>query len=265
MLKPLGSFALLLGIAGLGAAHDTWVQTNTNVVRVGNNIHIDLMLGNHGNDHRDFKLAGKPDLAASTLTVIAPDGKRYDLKERLTDTGYAPSEGYWTGRFVGVQPGLYTVAHTYTKVVSYAPLRSIKSAKTYFLVSKSLDKVPADSPGFDRPLGHPLELVPVANPVTPMGPGAPIKVRLLYKEKPLVGGRVSFIPRGTTLAEGFDKRYERLTDAQGRASFTPTEGNVYLVVAHHLEPKEAGKGYTGTKYSATLTLYVPQICPCCQE
>lgn len=50
----------------------------------------------------------------------------------------------------------------------------------------------------------------------------------------------------------------------GRASFTPTEGNYYLVVAHHKEP-EAGKGYDSTKYSATLTVLVPQICPCCGE
>jgi uncharacterized GH25 family protein len=157
------------------------------------------------------------------------------------------------------------VAHTHDKVVRYAPVRSVKSAKTCFVLSKSLDGVPRDNPGFDRVLGHALELVPEANPVTPMGPGTPIKVRLLYKGKPLAGARVSFIPRGTTLAEGFDKRYERKTDAKGRARFTPTEGNYYLVVAHHLEPKEAGKGYKSTKYSATLAVLVPQVCPCCGE
>jgi uncharacterized GH25 family protein len=257
--------AWTLLLAAGACAHDTWVQTNTNIVRTGDAVHIDLMLGNHGNDHRDFKLAGKPDLAASTLVVVGPDGKRLDLKERLVDTGYAPNEGYWAGRFVGTQPGLYLVAHTYDKVVSYAPLRSVKSAKTFFVLSKSLDKVSADNPGFDRPLGHALELVPEANPVTPMGPGTPIKVRLLYKGKPWAGARVSFIPRGETLTEGFDKRYERLTDEQGRASFTPTAGNCYLVVAHRHEAREGGKGYDGTKYSATLTVFVPQVCPCCQE
>lgn len=263
--KLLLSMLLTLLLAAGAGAHDTWVQTNTNIIRVGDAVHIDFMLGNHGNDHRDFKLASKPDLAASTLVVVGPDGKRFDMKDRMADTGLAPKEGYWTGKFVAAQPGLYMVAHTYDKVVSYAPTRSVKSAKTFFVASKSLDKVPTDNPGFDKPMGHIFELVPQANTVTPMGPGTPIKVQLLYRGKPLADAVVSFIPRGETLTEGFDKRYERRTDKDGRASFAPTTGNCYLVVAHRQEPKEGGKGYDSTKYSATLTVFVPEVCPCCGD
>jgi uncharacterized GH25 family protein len=265
MRTHLIGLAAALLLAGAAAAHDTWVQTNTSVVRVGDNIHIDLMLGNHGNDHRDFKLASKIDLEGCTLQVLDPDGKRFDLKERLADVGYTPKEGFWTARFAGASPGLYVVAHTSDRVASYAPVRSVKSAKTFFVVSKSLDRVPQENPGFDKPLGHTLELVPETNPVTPMGPDTPIKVRLLYRGKPLAGATVSFIPRGETLTEGFDKRYERKTDEQGRASFTPKEGNYYLVVAHREEPDESGKDYKSTKYSATLAVLVPQVCPCCGE
>lgn len=259
---PLFAFLLL---AGTALAHDRWVQTSANIVRSGDNVHIDLFLGNHGNDHRDFKIAGKTDLAGSTLQVVAPDGKRFDMKDKLIDLGYAPKEGFWTARFAATQPGLYLIAHTSDKVVSYAPTRSIQSAKTYFVVSKSLDNVPRDNPGFAKPLGHALELIPETNPVTPMGPGTPIKVALMYKGKPFPNARVSFIPRGETLAEGFDKRYERMTDEMGRASYTPTDGNYYLVVAHWQEPNEGGKDYKSTKYSATLTVLVPQICPCCGD
>ncbi len=46
--------------------------------------------------------------------------------------------------------------------------------------------------------------------------------------------------------------------------FTPGDGNVYLVVAHHEEPKESGSNYERTKYSATLVVLVPQQCPCCE-
>jgi uncharacterized GH25 family protein len=265
MNKQHLALALVLGWASAAGAHDTWVQTNTNLVRAGDNVTIDLMLGNHGNDHRDFKLASKVDPASVTLEILAPDGKRYDLKDRLVDVGYTPKEGYWTTRFAAAQPGLYLVASSSDKVVSYAPERSVKSAKTFFFVSRSLDKVTPENGVFDRPLGHALELVPEKNPVLPMGPGTPIKVRLLYKGKPLANAQVSFIPRGETLTEAFDKRYERMTDEQGRASFTPTEGNTYLVVAHRKEPEESGKGYDSTKYSATLTIFVPQVCPCCGE
>jgi len=250
-------------------AHDTWVQTNTNLVRAGDAVHIDLMLGNHGNGHRDFKLAGKLALEGSTLEVIDPDGKRYDLKDRLADTGYTPQEGFWTTRFDTAKPGAYVVSHTFDRVMTYAPERAIKSAKAVFVASKSLDRPSPDNPGFDRALGHDLELVPVANPVTPMGPGSPITVRLLYKGKPLAGERVSFIPRGATLKTDLDEQYERTTNAKGEATFEPKEANYYLIAAHKTEPGQGGsldgKDYTFTKYGATLTVYVPKVCACCGE
>jgi uncharacterized GH25 family protein len=246
-------------------AHDTWVQTNTNIYRTGDAAHIDLMLGNHGNTHRDFKLASKVDLDTCTLEVVLPDGKRIDLKERAYDTGYAPTDGFWSARFIGAKPGMYLISHTMDKVVSHGrPVRSIKSAKACFVVSDSLDKVPEENPGFDRVLEHPLELAPLVNTVTPMGPGLPISVQLLFKGKPLASERVSFIPRGTTLAEEFDSKYERMTDAEGKASFTPEMGNYYLFAAHRTVEDERAANYDRTQYSATLTVYVPEVCPCCQ-
>lgn len=257
---------IALTIQSAAVAHDTWVQTNTNLIRKGDAVHIDLMLGNHGNEHRDFKLASKVDLAGCTLDVVAPDGKAYDVKDRLIDTGYTPKEGFHSARFAAMMPGLYLAAHKYDRVVNHGvPTRSVKSAKAFFLVSESLDKPPLTSTGFDKPLGHALELVPFTNPVTPMGPGQAIRAQVLFKDKPLADARVSFIPRGTTLSEGFDETYERKTDVEGLASFTPTEGNYYLVVVHHLEPDAKGDGYERTQYSATLTVFVPEVCPCCGE
>lgn len=259
------SLIIVLAAAAPALAHDTWVETNTNLIRSGDAVYVSLKLGNHGNDHRDFKLAGKPSLEHSSLAVIAPAEGRYDLRESLIDQGYAPDEGYWTAKFVAVEPGLYVVAHTLDQVVHYAPKRSVKSAKTFFVVSRSLDKVTHENPGFDRVLGHPLELVPSTNPVTPMGPGQAIEVELLYKGKPLPDAKVSFVPRGETLKDAFDEDYERVTDRAGRATFTPRTGNTYLVVAHYEEPNESGEGYERTGYSATLTVFAPELCPCCSE
>lgn len=254
---------LCLHAASACLAHDTWVQTNTNIVRVGDVVHIDLMLGNHGNEHRDFKLASKISLEQATLEVVAPDGKTYDIKPQLIDTGYTPKEGFWSGRFIPGEAGLHIVSHTL--VSQHGSTRGIKSGKTFFVVSESLDKVRRDNPGFDRPLGHVLEIVPQSNPVTPMGPGQPIDVKVVYEGHPLPDARVAFVPRGEELSEGFDQRFERMTDAEGSASFTPKEGNYYLVVVHHLEPDQKGDGYDRTEYSATLTVNVPQLCPCCGE
>lgn len=262
-MRLLLSLLALILLPTFATAHDTWVETNTNVVRTGDAVHVDLKLGNHGNGHRDFKLASKITLAPCTLEVLAPSGKKYDLKPSLIDTGYAPKEGYWSARFTSAEPGLYTVVHTLDTL--HHTTRAIKSAKTYFVASAKLDDVPRSNPGFDKPLGHALELVPQANPVTPMGPGQPILVQLLYQGKPLPGATVTFIPRGTELAAEFDATYERKTDEQGRASFTPKDGNVYLAVVHHAEEGQKGEGYDRTAYSATLTVFVPQICPCCGE
>jgi len=262
MLLALAAIVLLASAQTPTHAHDTWVQTNTNVVRTGDNIHIDLMLGNHGNEHRDFKLAGKITLDGCKLDVIAPSGKKFDLRDRLTDIGYVPKEGFWTARFAATEPGLYMVAHSRDGL--HNTTRSIKSGKTFFIVSASLDKVSKDLKGFDKPLGHPLEIVPIASPAAPMGPGQAIKVQVLYQGKPLKDARVSFIPRGVELSTEFDETYERKTGVDGLASFTPKEGNYYLVVVHREEPEQKGEGYDGTKYSATLTVFVPEVCPCCE-
>jgi uncharacterized GH25 family protein len=256
---------MVLWTFNLASAHDTWVQTNTNVIRTGDAVHVDLMLGNHGNDHRDFKLASKISLDNLTLRLHGSKGSPIDLTSRLVDVGYTPKEGFWTTKIGITEPGLYLIAQHADSVVNHGkPVRSVRSAKTFFVAAKSLAEIPHENPGFDKALGHALELVPAANTVTPMGPDVPIRVKVLFQGKPLAGARVSFIPRGVTLSEGFDTTYERTTNENGRASFTPKDGNYYLVVVHH-ETDEKGTDYDSSKYTATLTVFVPDVCPCCGE
>ena len=112
MRRFLGSFSFLCLFAiGALKAHDTWVQTNTNLIRTGDVVHIDLMLGNHGNEHRDFKLASKIGLeGVKTIEVRGPDGSLHNLKSDLVDLGLAPKEGFHSARFVPDKPGLYCAA-----------------------------------------------------------------------------------------------------------------------------------------------------------
>ena len=262
-------YALLLALPLLAAiparAHDTWVQPNTNVVRTGDTIYLDLLLGNHGNDHRDFKIAGKVDAGEVQLDLYGPGGAKSSLKGALQDTGYTEKDGFWTAAITPSKPGLYMVAGTSDKVVSYAPKRSIKSFKSYFIVTRDANRITPNLPGFNRKLGRGLEIVPEVNPVAPLGPGSKLAVRLYWNGKPLPDATVSFIPRGAQLKEGFDPRYERRTNVNGRASLELKAGNYYLVAAHLERPDEKGQGYDETKYSATLCLFVPQVCPCCGE
>lgn len=262
MVFMMFTVAIGAAVPAVAFGHDTWVEATPSLVRPDDVVHVDLLLGNHGNAHRDFKLAGKvAAVSGMQLEVVGPDGRRTDLVPEMVDLGYAPKEGYWSGRFVPAVEGLYCVSHTRRGVRHGA--MGLKGGKTFFLVSESLDK-PAAAPGpLPGPLGHPLEFVLESHPVLDSGPGKPIAVRLLFKGEPLADTVVSFIPRGTTLAEGFDPEYERTTDAEGRCSFTPREGNLVLVVAHHERPDEAGEDYDRTSYAATLLLAVPGRCPCC--
>jgi uncharacterized GH25 family protein len=263
MRSLIGPWACLLLLASSVSAHDTWVQTASRIVRPDDVVHVDLALGNHGNEHRDFKFAGKlATLDGATLHVIGPGGRRTDLVPALIDLGSAPKEGFWSGRFVTAEPGLHCIAHSLDRL--HGPKRTVKSAKAYFLVTEKLDADPEPAGAFATPLGHALELVPETHPVARCGPGQAITVRLLYRGRPLADERVSFIPRGAELKAGFDSEHERKTDAEGRCSYVPKEGNYILVVAHRTEPEERGAGYEKTAYSATLVLNIPQRCTCCE-
>jgi hypothetical protein len=257
--------ALLLFVSpGVAAAHDTWLQASPRIVRPDDVVHVDLFLGNHGNDHRDFKIAGKVgSLDGVAIDVIGPDGRKTDLVPDMVDLGYAPKEGFFSARFVPAAAGLHCAGHLRQGIRHGA--MGFKGGKTFFLVSESLDK-PAKPPGpLPGPLGHPLEFVLESHPVIGCGPGRPISVKLLFKGKPLADHVVSFIPRGATLAEGFDPEFERKTDADGRCSYTPKEGNFVLVVTHLVKPEEKGEGYEKTSYAATLVLDLPERCACCEE
>jgi len=262
----IATLATLVVVAATASAHahDTWVQASPRLVQPDDVVHVDLFLGNHGNEHRDFKIAGKlGSLNEMQVGVIGPDGRSTDLVPDMVDLGYAPKEGFWTARFVPATAGLHCVAH-YREGVRHGAM-GFKGSKAYFLASESLDSPAKPAAMLPEPLGHPLELVLESHPVLGCGPGKPIVVRLLLNGQPLADQVVSFIPRGATLAEGFDPNHERKTDADGRCSYTPKEGNLVLVVTHHVDPEQKGEGYEKANYAATLVLDVPQRCPCCAE
>lgn len=263
---PFFSVALgmiLSSVAVVATAHDTWVQSSAPLVRPGDLVHVSLGLGNHGNNHRDFRFAGKlSSLEHATIEVIAPDGRRTDLIPSVIDLGYAPKEGFYSARHIVAEQGLHTVAHTLDTL--HHTTRAIKSGKTHFLVAESLDRPEQPEGTLPAPLGHPLELVLESHPVLDCGPGQPIAVQLLFNGAPLPDHVVSFLPRGATLSEGFDPEYERTTDADGRCHYTPREGNLVLVVTHLMKPQETGEGYDKTAYAATLVVDVPQRCACCE-
>ncbi|OWU66122.1 MAG: cobalt ABC transporter substrate-binding protein, partial [Armatimonadetes bacterium Cent15-Ar3] len=67
---------LILGLALMSQAlaHDIWIEANQTLVRLGEQVNLALMLGNHGNHHRDFKLASKIPAGQQSLRVLTPEG-----------------------------------------------------------------------------------------------------------------------------------------------------------------------------------------------
>ncbi len=239
----------------LAAAHDTWVETASLSTRTGEYVYVDLRLGNHGNGHRDFKLASKITLAPCQLSVTTPSGDTEDLKSKLIDTGSAEKEGYWTSRYVAKQSGVYEVLHILDTL--HGTTRAIKSSKTYLVALDANARAKFTGQENVKAHGLGLEML-LETPVAQLAAGQPIRLRLLRSSKPLGDTVVSFIPRGAVLSEGFDATFERRTDSDGRVEFVPQEGNLVLAVAHHVADDERGEGYDKTHYGATLVLPVPQ-------
>jgi uncharacterized GH25 family protein len=110
-----------------------------------------------------------------------------------------------------------------------------------------------------QPMGHALEIVPVTHPIAETASEKPFRLQVLFQGEPLAGAKMTSIPRGQELSEGFDPRYEKMTDKNGEAEFLPSEANLYLFVVHLRRPDESGEGYDGTHYAATLTVSIPSM------
>jgi uncharacterized GH25 family protein len=152
-------------------AHDTWVETGSLSIRTGEYIYVDLRLGNHGNNHRDFKLASKITLAPCELSILGPDGKRQDVKSKLVDTGSAEKEGYWTTRFVAKDSGVYEVLHKLDTL--HGKTRAIKSSKTYFVASDKKGDGPVRGQENIKSLGLGLEFGAESQLVEPLSRSCP--------------------------------------------------------------------------------------------
>jgi uncharacterized GH25 family protein len=239
-------------------AHDAWLQTNLPIVRTGEVVQLDLRLGNHGNQHRDFKLAGRINLDWVQVDHIAPDGTKTDIRNQMFATAAAEKEGYWTVPLVAAQPGVHCVVEQLDRVMQHGKsVRGIRTAKTYFLATDSLDAPEIVKHSHDQPLGLPFELVMQTCPISETAVGKPITVQVLHQGKPISDVVVSFIPQGIELAGDFDSDYEFRTDSEGLATFVPQSANLYLIVAHHTANDERSEDYEFTSYASTVTLHVP--------
>ena len=106
--------ALILFYPPTASSHDGWVEISPTIVEKGQPATVALIQGNHSNEHRSYRIAGKWDAKYTTLIVIDPKGKQNTLTNRLVDLGEDDDKvgpkgpkGFFLAPFVPEQDGLY--------------------------------------------------------------------------------------------------------------------------------------------------------------
>jgi len=107
------------------------------------------------------------------------------------------------------------------------------------------------SPGWERPFGLPLELVPEKDPYA-LRSGDDLPVRLLWKGRPLVGALVSALPYAAPEA-----KVSLRSDRDGRVRFRAMAPGVWLVKAVHMTRVEDDPAADWRSVWASLTFEMP--------
>jgi uncharacterized GH25 family protein len=247
-LRP-GNAALIFGIllcsrASLVEAHDFWLQPSEYWIGPNTLDSMTLQVG-----HGPFRQRSPIPLRRITrFQAIAPSGMAIDLHQRLR-----LGQGAEDGNFRLSDPGTYMLVmqtddgaqthlpsirfNDYLKVEGLTPALEQRArlhhtdadgSERYSRCAKSIVQVGQPRAGLlgqvSKPLGLPLEIVPEANPYD-VGRSATLPVRVLYAGHALAGALVKL----TNLANDASPFEVRLTDRDGRASFTMPKAGTWLL------------------------------------
>lgn len=130
--------------------------------------------------------------------------------------------------------------------------------RRYAKYAKTLVEVGTNGPRIaTRPVGHPLELVPLRDPST-LQVGDTLPLRLLFHGRPLSGARVhaGFVapPSGAELdvLAGSERHMERVTDDQGSFRIPLREAGLWNVRSLQVVPAAIGSGADWDTHWVTL-------------
>jgi uncharacterized GH25 family protein len=249
--------ALLFFLPLKARAHDGWIEVAPALVEKGQPVAVALMHGNHSNEHRSYRLAGKWDLEFTKVTVIAPSGKTsalamVDLGEDPEKTGPKGPKGFHIGQFVPDEEGVYTVVARQERTIERGDgpkFRGVRFARSAFaaLTLPTLAAAQKISAGEAKSGGGDLEIVPITKPIGAVSE-APVMLEVRHKGAAAAGKTVSIVRRTAGAAGAQDLT----TDAQGRVIFTPAAADYYLARVKFDEKSERGEGqYDMSSYEAT--------------
>jgi uncharacterized GH25 family protein len=241
--------ALLLGLlacsrASFIEAHDFWLQPSEYWINPDT---LDLMTLQVG--HGPFRQRSPiPARRITRFQAIAPSGVAVDLRQRLR-----LGQGAEDGDFRLNDPGTYVLVlqtddgaqthlpairfNDYLKVEGLTPALEQRArlhrmdadgSERYSRCAKSIVQVGQPRAGLpaqvNKPVGLPLEIVPEANPYGAKRSAA-LPVRVIYAGHALAGALVKL----TNLANDASPFEVRLTDREGRASFTMPNAGAWIL------------------------------------
>lgn len=256
----VGGLMILL-IIGLGVpvmAHDGWSQVYSPIVEKGEIAYIELLFGNHTNEHASYRVEGKWNTDHSKVFVTVPTGDKIDISGTLFYTGET-AEGANTetvginnayiASFSSSHPGFHIVSVEGDQI--FHESRTLRSAKSFVAVSD----VPAISAvksftGYDRQVNSDrAELIPLFNPAA-VTSGEKVSVQFYMKGEPLPQTDIVLVRRSTSDAEVFT------TNEEGIITFTTGPADYYLLRAKPATDERAEGEYERTNYEATMTFTV---------
>lgn len=260
------SVVVVLCLHTTGIAHDLWLIPPAHA-KVSEKLTARAISGNK------FPLGDNtPDPEKfARRWVLLPDGK----EEAVAAAGTEEKAGLLT--FAAKKPGVYLIAvQTKPKIINLEA-----EAFNSYLVSDGLPQIyqlrarekTLDKPGVERyskspkalvaigdvqdggpckVMGLPLEIVPLKNPFSSK-PGETLKVRVLFKNKPLTDAFLGWdFPGGTESPAG----YVRAND-KGEALIPIAQtGLITIRLTHMTRPRE--KDYEWESFWTTLTFRVPE-------
>ncbi len=246
-------------------SHDGWIEISPTIVEKGQVTSIALMHGNHSNEHRSYRIAGKWDRKYTSLIVVDPAGKQQVLTDRLVDlgeddetTGPKGPKGFFLASFVASAEGLFQAIARQVRTVQVGDgpkLLTIRTARSAFAAFATPSVAAAQNlKGFDRPLSgdHGMELVPLKNPLS-IYPGTAVGFELRNRGKPTVGQVVSVVRR----IDGSASVQDQTTDERGRVTFMAGPADWYLarVKVDEENPRADGQN-DKSSYEATYVFQV---------
>ncbi len=236
----LWSFIAVIFIEPLALfAHDGWVEVAPAIVEKNQSAMISLLQGNHSNEHKSYRIAGKWDQKYTTLVVIDPMNKAHTLTDRLIDYGedaeaVGPKgpKGFHLAPFVAATDGLYQALARQTRTLQQGDgpkIVTVRIAKSAFAAFKApLIAATQDLKGFDRSIAgdDAVELIPLNNPLA-VFPGGSMTLELRKNGKPAARQLITLVRR----IDGFASVLERTTDDKGRVNFPVGPADFYLARA----------------------------------